>query len=96
MSTRPIRSAETNAPRIEPMPPMTITTKARMRIWSPMPGSTERIGATMMPAKPASIAPKPKTSMKSRRMSTPSAETMPGCVEPARTSMPARVWLTST
>ena len=31
VSTRPTSSAATNAPRIEPMPPMTITTKARIR-----------------------------------------------------------------
>ena len=35
-----------NAPRIEPMPPITMTTKARISTLSPMPGSTERIGAT--------------------------------------------------
>ncbi len=43
-------SAAMKAPRIEPMPPMTMTTKARMRMLSPMPGSTEMIGAIMMPA----------------------------------------------
>ena len=31
-------SAAMKAPRIEPMPPMTMTTKARMRMLSPMPG----------------------------------------------------------
>ena len=59
---------------------------------SPMPGSTERIGATIAPAKPASMAPKPNTTMNRRRMSTPSAETMAAFVAPARTSMPTRVW----
>ena len=43
-----------------------------------MPGSTERIGAIMMPAKPASMVPKPNTIMNRRRMSTPSAETIGG------------------
>ena len=91
----PTSRAATKAPRIEPMPPMTITTKARIRIWSPMPGSTDRIGATMTPAKPASMAPKPNTIMNRRLMSTPSAETIGALVAPARTSMPTRVWLTN-
>ena len=43
---------------------------------SPMPGSTEMIGAIMMPAKPASMVPKPNTIMNSRSILTPSAETM--------------------
>ena len=76
VSTRPISNAAMNAPRIEPMPPITITTKARMRMFVPMPGSTEMIGAIMMPAKPASMVPKPNTNMNSRSMLTPSAETM--------------------
>ena len=96
MSTRPTRSAARKAPRIEPMPPMTMTTKARISTLSPMPGSTDRIGATIAPAKPASIAPKPKTSVNRSRMLTPSAETIGALVAPARTSMPMRVWLTST
>ena len=91
VSTSPISRAAIKAPRIEPMPPMTMTTKARIRTVSPIPGSTERIGATMMPAKPASIAPKPKTIMNRRRISTPSAETILALLAPARTSMPVRV-----
>jgi hypothetical protein len=78
------------------MPPITITTKARIRMLSPMPGSTERIGATIAPAKPASMAPKPNTIMKSLWMLTPSADTMEALLAPARTSMPTRVWLTRT
>ena len=60
-----------------------------------MPGSTEMIGAIMIPAKPASIVPKPNTIMNSRSMLTPSAETMRALVAPARTSMPMRVNVTS-
>ena len=37
--------AATKAPRIEPMPPMMMTTKARIRMFSPMPICTVRIGA---------------------------------------------------
>jgi hypothetical protein len=59
-----------------------------------MPGSTDRIGAIMMPAKPASMVPKPNTIMNSRRISTPSAETIGALLAPARTSMPSRVRLT--
>ena len=95
VSMTPTSTAATKAPRIEPMPPMTITTKARIRIWSPMPGSTDRIGATIAPAKPASMAPKPNTIMNSRLMSTPSAETIGALVAPARTSMPTRVAVTN-
>ena len=55
--------AATKAPRIEPMPPMMMTTKARMRIFSPMPICPVRIGACIRPAKPASAAPRPNTSV---------------------------------
>ena len=96
VSTRPMSRAARKAPRIEPMPPMTMTTKARMRMVSPIPGSTDRMGAIMMPAKPASIAPKPNTIKNRRRMSTPRADTIAALVAPARTSMPIRVWATST
>ncbi len=43
---------------------------------SPMPGSTERIGATIAPANPASMAPTPNTILKRSPMLTPSADTM--------------------
>jgi len=73
------------------MPPITMTTNARMSTVSPMPGSTEMIGAIMMPAKPASMVPKPKTIMNRRRILTPRAETIGASVAPARTSIPTRV-----
>ena len=50
VSTSPTRSAPTNAPRIEPMPSITITTKARMRMFSPMPTCTARSGPSIAPA----------------------------------------------
>jgi hypothetical protein len=53
--------AAMKAPRIEPMPPMMITTKARIKMFSPMPICTVRIGACINPASPASAAPRPKT-----------------------------------
>ena len=95
VSTSPISSAAMNAPRIEPMPPMTMTTNARIRTLSPMPGSTDKIGAIITPAKAASMVPKPNTIMNRRRISTPSAETICALVAPARTSMPTRVCVTS-
>jgi len=39
-------------PRIEPMPPITMTTKARIRMFSPIPICTVRIGACISPAEP--------------------------------------------
>ena len=36
----PTTTAPTSAPRIEPMPPMTMTTNTWIRICSPIPGCT--------------------------------------------------------
>ncbi len=55
--------AAMKAPRIEPMPPMMITTKARIRMFSPMPICTVWIGACIRPASAASAAPSPNTSV---------------------------------
>lgn len=93
-SARPTRRPATKAPRTEPTPPMTMTTKVRISTESPMPGSTDRIGATIAPAKPASMAPSPNTTRNSRRMSMPSAATIGPLLAPARSRMPRRVWLT--
>src|SRR5512144_2677985 len=62
---------------------------------SPKRGSTDRMGAIIAPAKAASMVPNPNTIMKSRRISTPRADTIRALVAPARTSMPTRVRLTS-
>src|SRR5262249_34652225 len=40
VSTIPTMTAPTSAPRIDPMPPITMTTKTWIRISSPIPGST--------------------------------------------------------
>ena len=40
VSMTPTSSAPTNAPRTEPTPPMTITTKVEIRICSPIPTCT--------------------------------------------------------
>jgi hypothetical protein len=61
VSTAPTSSAPTNAPRIEPIPPITITTKARIRMFSPMPTCTARIGPSMAPASAHRAAPSANT-----------------------------------
>ena len=63
VSVSPTRSAPTKAPLIEPMPPMTMTTKARISTGSPMPTCTDWIAPTSAPASPASAAPSAKTSV---------------------------------
>ena len=73
------------------MPPSTVTTSARIRIGSPMPTCTAVSGAVIMPAKPASAAPTPNTTVNTRGTSTPSAIAMLRSLAPARTHMPARV-----
>lgn len=90
-SVMPMRSDPTSAPRTEPTPPTTITTKVVMRMRSPMPISTASSGAAMTPAKPHSVAPSTKTRVKSRWILMPSASTISPSSAPARTSMPTRV-----
>ena len=58
-SNTPTKMDATKAPRIDPMPPITMTTKARISMSSPMPDSTEISGAAISPAKPAKKAPMP-------------------------------------
>ena len=60
---RPTRREPTRAPRIEPIPPMTMTTKVRIRICSPMPTWTETSGPAIAPAKPARTAPAANSSV---------------------------------
>ena len=61
VSTKPTSSEATRAPVIEPMPPMTTTTKQTMRTLPPMPGYTDDSGAAIMPASAASATPPAKT-----------------------------------
>src|SRR5882757_1336730 len=58
---RPISNAPTSAPRIEPMPPITVTMKDSIRTENPMPGVSERTGAASAPANPASMPPSANT-----------------------------------
>ncbi len=91
VSAIPTRSAPRKAPLIDPIPPMTTTTKERMRMLSPMPGYTVVSGAASIPARPASAVPALKTTENTRRTSMPSASTISAFEAPARTRMPKRV-----
>ena len=94
LSTSPTSSAATKAPRIEPMPPMTTTTNARISIGSPIPTCTASSGAVIIPAKPASAAPRAKVSENSIPIFTPRPCTIRRLAAPARMSMPMRVCAT--
>ncbi len=91
VSTRPSSSDPMTAPLSEPMPPMTMTTKLRIRKLSPMPDSTARKGLAITPANPASAEPKANTSVYSSATLIPKAPSSSRCVTPARTHMPMRV-----
>ena len=59
-----------------------------------MPDCTETMGPTSQPASAAMPAPTENNSVLSSRAFTPSAATVSGWVELARTSMPTRVlWI---
>lgn len=90
-SNTPTKMDATKAPRIDPIPPMTITTKAKINMSSPMPDSTEMRGAAIRPASPAKNAPMPKIIVYSKRILTPKARTMGPLLAPARMSIPVRV-----
>src|SRR6218665_3744691 len=95
LSTMPTSSAPASAPRTDPTPPMTMTTKVVISTRSPMPKSTASNGAAITPARPHSTAPTPNPSLYNLRMSMPSALTISRSSAPARTSMPTRVRFTS-
>ncbi|MNV60127.1 hypothetical protein D3C71_1525810 [compost metagenome] len=95
VSTMPTSKAPTKAPRIEPMPPMTMHTSTRIRISSPMPTCTEVIGPSSAPATAASMAPSTNTPRNSRGTRTPIKVAIWRLEAPARTSTPARVRVTN-
>ena len=77
MSTRPTSSAPKKAPRIEPMPPIDDDHEGEDQDVVAHAGlDREDRRRPWRRRSPASIAPKPNTSVNSRRMSTPSAETI--------------------
>src|ERR1700682_1833950 len=87
----PISRAPINAPRIEPMPPITVTMKDSISTENPMPGVSERTGAASAPASPASMPPSANTPPWMRPVLMPSADTMPGLCAAARFTLPSRV-----
>ena len=95
VSTRPTSRLATSAPRIEPMPPITMTTRAGIKMLSPMPTCTAVMGATSAPAKAARAAPMANTRANTLRTRTPIHSAMARLEAPARTHMPSLVWLTS-
>ncbi|MDT4886815.1 hypothetical protein FQZ97_1232100 [compost metagenome] len=90
-STMPTSSAAMNAPRTEPTPPTTTTTKARISTSSPMPTCTDISGASAAPASPDKAAPSAKMAVNSHRTFTPIICTISRFEAPARTHMPTRV-----
>ena len=56
----PTSRTATTEPSSEPMPPITVTTKASDSTEAPISGLTARIGAASTPASAASPAPTPK------------------------------------
>src|SRR5206468_11439759 len=74
VSTTPTSSAPSRAPRMEPTPPITTTTKAGMRMFSPMPTCTASKGPSKQPATAQRAAPRPNTAVNSRGTLTPIAE----------------------
>src|SRR5438105_2634557 len=95
VSTKPTSSEATSAPVIEPMPPITTTTKQMISTLAPMPGYTDDMGAAIMPASAASATPPANTMRYSRVMSMPSPRAMSRLLAPARIIMPRRVRLTT-
>ena len=63
MSVTPTKIEPTKAPFIDPMPPITITTKAKIKIGYPIPTSTDCMAPIIAPESPARAAPKAKTTV---------------------------------
>src|SRR5436190_17961785 len=95
VSTTPTSSDATSAPVIEPMPPITTTTKQTISTLDPMPGYTEDIGAAIMPASAASATPPANTTRYRSLISMPRPRTMSRLLAPARIIIPSRVRLTT-
>ena len=96
VSTNPTNNAPKKAPRIEPIPPITITTKAKIKILSPIPTCTARSGPSIPPATAHSAAPTPNTAVNKPCTWLPIAIAMSRFAAPARTCIPTRVRVMST
>src|SRR5579875_75248 len=81
----------TNAPRRLPVPPRITTMSESGSMSLSSRGETERIGAPMIPPKPASPAPSEKTTEKSRGTGIPTTRAIAGSSTPARIIAPKRV-----
>ena len=90
-SNTPTSIEAISAPRIEPIPPITMTTNAMISISSPIPDSTERIGPAISPAKPARNDPMPNMIVYKSRIFTPKARIIGPLLAPARINIPVRV-----
>ena len=80
-----------SAPRTEPMPPITTTTKHMMSTDEPMLGYTLDTGAATMPATAARPTPSANTMAWISLMFTPRDSAMSRLKAPARIFMPRRV-----
>src|SRR3546814_5103119 len=83
--------AARNAPLMDPIPPMTTTTKQMIRMLFPMPGYTDEMGAAMAPARAANATPMANTMRYRRLMSMPKELIISRLLAPARIIMPSRV-----
>ena len=84
------------APLSEPMPPTTTTTKIIAPTEPAIAGSVIKVFPPTTPASPASAAPPPNTSMKTRGTLCPSASAASGCVRAAWITKPIRVRVSSS
>ena len=84
-------SAPKAAPTIDPMPPTITTTRLASRKRVSSPGDSDWNVAPMIPAIPASPAPKPNTARNTSWMRTPEAASISRSSTPARISMPSAV-----
>ena len=87
----PMRMEATNAPQIEPSPPITTTANTMAPSEAAIPGWVVNALPAITPARPARPQPAPKTSVNTRGTSWPSMDTMSGWVSAARTIRPSRV-----
>ena len=93
---KPIMSEATKAPAREPSPPTTMTTKRIGPSSAAIEGCVTSAGPAITPARPASAAPAPNTSIKIRGTSWPSMATISGWVSAAWMTRPTRVLFSAT
>ncbi len=87
----PMSTEATNAPQIDPRPPITTTANTMAPSEAAMPGCVVNALPAITPARPANAQPAPNTRVNTRGTSWPSMDTMSGWVSAARTTRPSRV-----